>query len=153
MLDKITILKVLLLITFTATVYIVWVFASYAYQLETENNTEIVYIQSSSQSSFRSSQKSISSIKSSQSSSSLNSSSSISSASTSSNSSSISSLPFPILDNNITLVKDIKLEVQKPDSEIQSIIKEAKTRPKQEVKISIELSSSSTVTNSSKIIE
>jgi hypothetical protein len=152
MLDKINLLKILLLISFLATITVVWFFVSYTFQNSNSNisiESEIIYVQSSSKSKSSSSQSTSLSTQSSSSSIA----SSEASSSTLSESSSINSLPYQILDNNISLVKEIVLEIQKPDPEIQSLIKAAKNQPKQEIKTVVEESASSIVESSSKIIE
>jgi hypothetical protein len=137
MLDKTTLLKILLLLSFLATVIVIWSFATYSSQNGLQNSSsssilksEVTYIQISSKSKTSSSPVVSSSISSSSSSIVSSSSQSISSVS-----SSINSLPFPILENNISLVPDIELIIQKPDPEIQLIINQAKNRNEQEAQI------------------
>jgi hypothetical protein len=142
MLDKIVILKILLLVSFTLTVGVVWFFVSYT-AFNNNSTSEIVYIQSSIVSKSSSS-KAISSSSVIARSSSLITSISVSSSNLSSESSLISSLPYPILENNITLIKEIELIIEKPNPEIQAQIKSAKNRPKKEVKIIESQSISST---------
>jgi cytoskeletal protein RodZ len=128
------ILKIILLVSFTLTVGVVWFFVSYT-NYNNNSTSEIVYVQSSSVSRSNSS-KAISSSSIISSSSSIISSSSDSSSNTSSESSSISSLQYPILDNNLDLINVINLIIDKPNSKIQEQIKSAKSRPKAETKIS-----------------
>jgi hypothetical protein len=151
MLDKTILLKILLLLSFLATVIVIWSFATYSSQNGLQNSnsnstvkSEIIYVQSSSKAKF--STKS-SSIVASSSSNIFSSSSSVESllVSNSSQSSSASSLPFPILENNISLVQDIELIIQKPDPAIQLIIKDVKNRNKQEVQVDQAQSSITTI--------
>jgi hypothetical protein len=141
-LDKIMLLKILLLVSFTLTVAVVWFFVSYA-TFNINPTSEIVYIQSSS--AYKSSSsKAISSSSIASCSSSLIISSSVSSSSSSSESSSMSSLPYPILDNNLELISEISLIIEKPNLDIQEQIKSAKNRLKKEIKIVESQSVSST---------
>jgi hypothetical protein len=137
MFDKTIFLKILLLISFLITIGVIWLFAGYVSQ-NNNSNTEVIYIQSSNQSQsslFQSSSSTISS------SSNLTSSSSMSSSVESSSSSSLNSI---VLENNLSIISDIELIIEKPNPEIQAQIKAAKNRPKVETKSSISQSISST---------
>ena len=108
-----------------ATVFVIWYFVSHTLPSTNLNQAQSSYIQSSI------AVKSSSSIINKVSSKSLVlfSSSSVvsnSSKSSSSKSNSLSSLSFPVLDNNLELVKQIKLIIDQPDPKIQEIIKSAK---------------------------
>ena len=140
MLNKIAILKTLLFVLSVFTLGVIWFFASITSQNNTQSSQGITLTQSSVK--VKSTTSTIIS------SSTLSSSSiviSSNSFSKSSVSSSTSSLAFPILENNVEIINDIKLTIDKPNPEIQAIIKAAKNRPKVEIKSSVSQSSSSSL--------
>jgi hypothetical protein len=146
MINKIQLLKILFTIMSILTVCAVWIFTGYVSQDDLSNKMVSYKTDSSgsSSSSIILSSSKISSTLTRAISSSMTS-SSIQSSST------MSSLSFPILDNNIDLVKDVELIIQKPDPKIQALIKAAKDRPKIEVKSSSSEGLASVMESNSKI--
>ena len=143
MLSKITVLKILLLILFVFTFGVVWFFVSITSKNSMQKVTEVVYISSSSKA-ISSSSKAKSSLISSNFSSMSNSDSSILNSS-SMESSLVSSVVSSVLENNLDLINEVKLIIEKPNPEIQEVIKSAKNRPKVEVKNSMSQSSFSVI--------
>jgi hypothetical protein len=134
-------LNVLLIMSILLTIGSIGFFVDFLTQ-QNNNTSEVIYTQSSI-SSVTSSRLSndFSSTLSSSSSSLISSISSISSSSVESSSS--SSLNSIVLENNLSIINDIELIIEKPNPEIQAKIKAAKDRPKVETKSSISQSISS----------